>query len=142
MVLCASAAISKAIRSNSLSPCLSFGLSERNRARYSLRINFFSWSSVRLYFGIAATVSISIPYEFTKKSPSFAHFAESGGLWPGDARAADKLPVPRAAGVAKLADALDLGSNGAIHAGSTPVTRTKVPPEFRRVFLFYRLFVE
>ena len=28
------------------------------------------------------------------------------------------------AGVAKLADALDLGSNGAIHGGSSPFTRT------------------
>src|ERR1700748_1966011 len=76
MVLCASAAISKAVRSNSLSPSLSLSFSERNNARYSLRINFFSWSSVRLYFGIAATVSMSILYEFTKKSPSFARFPE------------------------------------------------------------------
>ena len=29
------------------------------------------------------------------------------------------------AGMAELADALDLGSSGAIHAGSIPVTRTK-----------------
>src|ERR1700722_684933 len=68
MVLCASAAISKAERMSSLSPDLSLGLRERSRARYSRRMSFFSWSSVRLYLGIAATVSISIPYEFTKKS--------------------------------------------------------------------------
>ena len=68
LVLCASAAISKAERISSLSPGLSLAFRDRNRARYSLRINFFSWSSVRLYFGIAATVSISIHYEFTKKS--------------------------------------------------------------------------
>src|ERR1700736_1735103 len=90
MVLCASAANSKAVRSSSLSPSLSLGFSERSRARYSLRINFFSWSSVRLYFGIAATVSMSILYEFTKKSPSFARFPEmharERGLWPGNGR--------------------------------------------------------
>src|SRR5580700_11454887 len=68
MVLWASAAISKADRMSSLSPSLSLGFRERSRARYSLRISLFSWSSVRLYFGIAATVSMSILYEFTKKS--------------------------------------------------------------------------
>src|SRR6201999_3615924 len=100
IVLWASAAISKAERINSLSPNLSLGLRARRRARYSRRINFFSWSSVRLYFGIAATVSISIHYEFTKKSPSFASPCRKGHT---------------VAGVAKLADALDLGSSGAIH---------------------------
>jgi hypothetical protein len=29
--------------------------------------------------------------------------------------------------VAKLADALDLGSSGAIHVGSTPIIRTSSP---------------
>ncbi len=38
-----------------------------------------------------------------------------------------KIPYfcnPFYAGVAKLADALDLGSSGAIHVGSIPITRT------------------
>src|ERR1700678_548489 len=111
MVLCASAAISKAMRNNSLSPDLSFGFRERKRARYSLRISFFSWSSVRLYFGIAATASMlstagaasggpGNTYEFTKKTPYFC-----------------SLYKAETAGVAKLADAPDLGSGAARHVG-------------------------
>src|SRR5580700_12108157 len=80
MVLWASAAISKADRMSSLSPSLSFGLSERRSERYSRRMSFFSWSSVRLYFGIAATVSISIPYEFTKKSLVLHAFPHVGSF--------------------------------------------------------------
>lgn len=38
--------------------------------------------------------------------------------------------------MAKLAYAPDLGSGGAIRAGSTPVTRTKETPEAFREFLF------
>jgi hypothetical protein len=40
--------------------------------------------------------------------------------------------------VAKLADALDLGSSGVIHVGSIPITRT-INPEFIRDFLLLPL---
>lgn len=40
------------------------------------------------------------------------------------------------AGVAKLADAQDLGSCGAIHAGSSPVTRMKKSPVFSGLLFF------
>ena len=45
------------------------------------------------------------------------------------------------AGVAELADALDLGSSVLRRAGSTPVTRTntnKVLSDFRKVLFFYK----
>src|SRR6478735_8077165 len=64
VVLCASAAISNAILTSSLSPGFNFGFMDLSNARYSRRINFFSCSSFKLYFGSAATVSI--PYEFTE----------------------------------------------------------------------------
>jgi hypothetical protein len=63
MVLCASAAISKAWRISFLSPGLMRDFKERNKPLYSLRISFFSCSSFKLYFGICATVSMD--YEFT-----------------------------------------------------------------------------
>ncbi len=48
IVLCASAAISKAVRSKILSPGLSFVFKTRSNARYSRRISFFSSSSFKL----------------------------------------------------------------------------------------------
>ena len=48
-----------------------------------------------------------------------------------------------AADVAKLADALDLGSSAARHVGSTPIIRTKTtvknPPTQGRVFNIYTI---
>ena len=46
---------------------------------------------------------------------------------------------PICAGVAKLADALDLGSSGVIRAGSTPVTRTTKKLDTEVSFLFDNL---
>jgi hypothetical protein len=76
---------------------------------------------------------MSILYEFTKKSlvlhalPSSAGEVSSESIFLGirkiyltDLMTQDSDD----ASVAKLADAIDLGSIGAIHAGSTPVTRT------------------
>ena len=49
------------------------------------------------------------------------------------------------ADMAELADAQDLGSCGAIHAGSIPVIRTKkkrqFPTEYCRFFLYFSLFI-
>ena len=42
--------------------------------------------------------------------------------------------------MAKLADALDLGSNGAIRAGSSPVTRTSENVPSERSPLRFRAF--
>ena len=44
------------------------------------------------------------------------------------------LQLATTAGVAKLADALDLGSSGAIHVGSTPIARTKPSGYHREAF--------
>ena len=43
--------------------------------------------------------------------------------------------------MAELADALDLGSSGAIHAGSTPVTRTTKSRRVCGVFFWIRVFL-
>src|SRR3954451_17851486 len=58
MVLCASAAISKASRMFFRSPGFNFIVKLRSKARYSRSMSFFSCSSLRLYLGICATVSI------------------------------------------------------------------------------------
>ena len=47
-----------------LSPGFMRDFRARSRARYSLRINFFSCSSFKLYFGNCARVSMG--YEYTK----------------------------------------------------------------------------
>ena len=44
------------------------------------------------------------------------------------------------AGVAKLADVSDLGSDAARHVGSSPSTRTTEDPSFRLVFFLIYLF--
>src|SRR6478609_7762883 len=69
MVLCASAAISKAILINRRSPGFILDLRERKSDRYSRRISFFSCSSFKLYFGTCAKVSIDD--EFTVFAPGF-----------------------------------------------------------------------
>src|SRR3712207_1957444 len=109
MVLWASAAISKAMRINSLSPGFSFGFSERRSERYSLMISFLSCSWLRLYFACATTVSI--PTNLHK----LAGFIYWLSFAPPNAQVAD---------VAKLVDALDLGSSAARHGGSSPSIRT------------------
>src|SRR5687768_17387521 len=63
MLLCASAAISKAWRINFRSPGLMRAFKPRKSARYSRKISFFSCSAFRLYFGVSATVSMA--YEYT-----------------------------------------------------------------------------
>ena len=45
------------------------------------------------------------------------------------------------AGVAKLADALDLGSSGAIHVGSTPIARTKGEIKYETKYYFPLLYL-
>src|SRR5688500_8177152 len=63
MFLWASADISKALRISLRSPGLMRAFKQRNKARYSRRISFFSCSAFRLYLGISATVSMT--YEDT-----------------------------------------------------------------------------
>ena len=43
----------------------------------------------------------------------------------------EKVPVLEFADVAKLVDALDLGSSAARHGGSSPSIRTEEEPSFR-----------
>lgn len=49
------------------------------------------------------------------------------------------MVVSRPAGVAELADALDLGSSGVIRAGSIPVTR--IPTNFLNLLLKYLILL-
>ena len=50
---------------------------------------------------------------------------------PSDFLDQDKVLEKRAADVAKLVDALDLGSSAARHGGSSPSIRTEEEPSFR-----------
>ena len=62
-----SASGSKARRIVFRSPGFSFDFNPRKSARYSRKISFFSCSSLRLYFGICATVSMV--NKFTQNRP-------------------------------------------------------------------------
>ena len=50
---------------------------------------------------------------------------------PSDFLGQDKVLEKRAADVAKLVDALDLGSSAARHGGSSPSIRTEKQPSFQ-----------
>src|SRR5688572_15980368 len=116
------------MRTNSLSPGFNLGFMDLSNARYSRRINFFSCSSLRLYFGSAATVSI--PYEFTEIEEFLILIPNLLHLRPQQWKPSDKTSVDREkliADVAKLVDALDLGSSAARHGGSSPSIRTNPP---------------